>query len=188
LNREGRILANLGLVRHLVAIRYPDLIHTSHFEDLVQSGTIGLIKAVDAYYSPTAGIATKFSTYARVCIISELQECESTSLTTLLPARDRRERSSIRRRWAKLERELGREPTTAEFRASWPTRAHKLGDKVIERALDEQPKIYFGHDPSDSSFPQLGVDGRIEQTLDAKRELDALELIEPIDARLRRAV
>jgi DNA-directed RNA polymerase specialized sigma subunit len=188
-SREARITKNLPLVRYLAACKYPDLAHTHHFEDLVQAGSIGLILAVDAYYYGNTKIGVSFAKYARTCILSELHDFEARSLTALLPARERRERVAIRRRWGELARNLGREPTPAELRESWPSRAHKLGDAVIARALDAQPKLYFGLDASDSSdYPHIGVDSRIEESIEAKRTLDKLDAIEPIDARLRRAV
>lgn len=183
--RNEMILGNRGLVVHLVRNKYPELTYTHQFDDYVQSGLVGLIKAVDAYIDNR--VIGDFSKYARICILSELQDLEATSLTSLLPARDRRDRVRIRRKHGELTRLLGREPTNDEFREHWESKK-KPSDRLINRALEEQPRVFFGLDPSAAHCPEIQVNARIEESIEAKRTLDKLDAIEPIDARLRKAV
>ena len=65
--RERQIRENLGLV-HTVANRFRG--RGIEYDDLYQSGCVGLIKAVDRF-DPTLGYA--FSTYAVPVIIGEIK-------------------------------------------------------------------------------------------------------------------
>jgi DNA-directed RNA polymerase specialized sigma subunit len=183
--RNEMILGNRGLVVHLVRNKYPDLTYTNQFDDYVQSGLVGLIKAVDAYIADQ--VIGDFGKYARVCILSELQTLEASSLTSLLPARDRRDRVRIRRKHADLSKSLGRAPTNDEIREHWEAKK-KPSDALIDRSLEEQPRVFFGLDSGSAHSVQIQVDARIEESIDAKRTLDKLDDLEPIDARLRKAV
>ena len=66
------IEANMGLIRS-IALRFKDRaneIHSCDFEDLIQLGAIGMIKAMKSY-DPSFG--TVFSTYAVPLIIGEIK-------------------------------------------------------------------------------------------------------------------
>ena len=65
--RDNLILENLGLVRAVIKAwkEHQD------YEDMLQVGTIGLIKAADTYSDKKA---TRFSTYATYCIKNEIHK------------------------------------------------------------------------------------------------------------------
>ena len=65
--RNNIVLRNLGLVHRVVRA----LGIGTDYDDCVQAGTVGLIKAVDAY-EPTKG---KFIPFAKWRILHEVQEC-----------------------------------------------------------------------------------------------------------------
>ncbi len=70
--KEELITLNMGLIRS-IALRFRDRATEGHgcdFEDLVQIGTIGLLKAIKSY---DADFGTAFSTYAVPLIIGEIK-------------------------------------------------------------------------------------------------------------------
>ena len=66
-NREDKIKSNIGLV-HICSKKF--LGKGIEYDDLVQAGCIGLIKAVDGF-DDSKGV--KFSTYAVPCILGEIK-------------------------------------------------------------------------------------------------------------------
>lgn len=71
LTRERMILQNLGLVNRIVARLALELPRCVDREDLVSTGVLGLIKAVDRF-DPSRGV--KFETYASCLIRGEIME------------------------------------------------------------------------------------------------------------------
>lgn len=67
--REKIIIGHIPLVKHLVYNYFKSSFNSSSFEDLVEFGIIGLMKAID-YYNPSKN--AKFSTFAYICVKSEL--------------------------------------------------------------------------------------------------------------------
>lgn len=64
-NKQEFIEDNMNLVYFLIHKYYPTFIHD---EDIIQCGMIGLCKAVDCWDDTKC----KFSTYARKCILNEI--------------------------------------------------------------------------------------------------------------------
>lgn len=64
-NKQEFIENNVNLVYFIVRKYYPTFIHD---EDIIQCGMVGLCKAVDAWDMNKS----KFSTYARKCILNEI--------------------------------------------------------------------------------------------------------------------
>lgn len=109
LARERMILQNLGLVNRIVARLIPELPRCVDREDLVSTGILGLIKAVDRF-DPSRGV--KFETYASCLIRGEIME----SLRERDPA-SRTLRKKIRemaKTANRLSMALGRSPRTEE--------------------------------------------------------------------------
>jgi RNA polymerase sigma-B factor len=82
------------------------------FEDLVQVGTIGLIKAVDRFDSDRG---VEFSTYATPTIIGEIKRhFRDKGWAVRVPRRLQELRMSIGSATGELSQQLGRSPTTQE--------------------------------------------------------------------------
>jgi RNA polymerase primary sigma factor len=97
--RERMVETNLGLVRS-VARTYSG--RGVEFDELVQEGTIGLVKAVDRF-DPARG--RKFSTYAVWWIRNSMLESIRRSKTIRIPARANRQRAAVLRAASELERD-----------------------------------------------------------------------------------
>ena len=89
--RDELVIAHLNLVRYL-AVRFAHRGET--LEDLVQVGTLGLIKAIDRF-DPTRGV--EFTTYATPTVIGEIKR----------HFRDKRWQVHVRRSAQELRLEFG---------------------------------------------------------------------------------
>lgn len=108
-DRDQMICANMGLV-HTCAKRLTG--RGVEYEDLVQAGCMGLIKAVDGF---DTGRGLKFSTYAVPLILGEMRRLFRDG-GALKVGRTLKELSlkALRER-ERLAKELGREPTLSEL-------------------------------------------------------------------------
>ncbi len=110
--RDELVTMHLPLVHHL-ANRFRDR-GESH-DDLVQVGTIGLIKSVDRF---DVGRGVEFSTYATPTIVGEIKRhFRDKGWSVRVPRRLQELRLHITRATAELSQELGRSPTVKELAA-----------------------------------------------------------------------
>jgi RNA polymerase sigma-B factor len=110
--REDLVTIHLPLVQFL-ARRFRD--RGEPLEDLVQVGTIGLIKAVDRF-DPERGV--EFSTYATPTIVGEIKRhFRDKGWAIRVPRRLQELRMSIGQATADLSQATGRSPTIAELAA-----------------------------------------------------------------------
>lgn len=108
--REELVRLHLPLVEHC-ARRFRN--RGEPFDDLVQVGTIGLIKAVDRFDSSRE---VEFSTYATPTIIGEIKRYfRDKGWAIRVPRRLQELRMSITKVTADLSQELGRSPTPGEI-------------------------------------------------------------------------
>jgi RNA polymerase sigma-B factor len=108
--RDELILLHLPLVEH-IARRYRD--RNEPLEDLIQVGTIGLIKATDRF-DPGRGV--EFSTYATPTILGEIKRhFRDKGWSVRVPRRLQELRMSLSDATTTLTQELGRSPTVAEL-------------------------------------------------------------------------
>ena len=121
--RDELVTIHLPLVQYL-ARRFRD--RGEPLEDLVQVGTIGLIKAVDRF-DPQRGV--EFSTYATPTIVGEIKRhFRDKGWAIRVPRRLQELRMSIGSATAELSQKSGRSPTVAEL-------AEHIGvseDEIIE--------------------------------------------------------
>ena len=154
--RDELVTIHLPLV-HYLARRFRD--RGEPLEDLVQVGTIGLIKAVDRF-DPERGV--EFSTYATPTIVGEIKRhFRDKGWAIRVPRRLQELRISIGQATAELSQKSGRSPTVAEL-------AEQIGvseDEIIEglegaqaystSSLDAQ---VGGDDDSPMLADRLGAD------------------------------
>ncbi|MCQ0021932.1 SigB/SigF/SigG family RNA polymerase sigma factor [Streptomyces somaliensis DSM 40738] len=121
--RNTLIELNLSLVRYAAA-RFRS--RADQMEDIVQVGTIGLIKAIDRF---ELSRRVEFATFAMPCVIGEIKRFfRDTSWSVHVPRRLQELRIDIARATDELFQELDRSPTAAELAA-------RLGieeDEVVE--------------------------------------------------------
>ncbi|MFH8791202.1 SigB/SigF/SigG family RNA polymerase sigma factor [Streptomyces sp. NPDC017941] len=111
--RNTLIEMNVTLV-HYVASRYRNR-GSGHMEDIVQVGTVGLIKAIDRF---DVGRGFEFTSFAVPWILGEIKRhFRDTSWAVHVPRRLQELRSELSRSQERLSCVLGREPTVDELAA-----------------------------------------------------------------------
>jgi RNA polymerase sigma-B factor len=124
--RERLVEMHLPLVEYL-ARRFAG--RGEPLDDLVQVGTIGLIKAVDRF---DIGRGVEFSTYATPTVVGEIKRhFRDKGWTVRVPRRLQELRAALTTATADLTQLLGRSPTVAEL-----ARHLKLGEEEVLEGLE----------------------------------------------------
>ena len=151
--RDELVHLHLPLVEHC-ARRFRN--RGEPFEDLVQVGTIGLIKSIDRFESDRG---VEFSTYATPTIIGEIKRYfRDKGWAIRVPRRLQELRMQIGAASAELTQSLGRSPTPREL-------ADSLGctvEEIVEGIESSNAYATLSLDASDS-----GEDGAAATMLDA---------------------
>ncbi len=131
--KERMIAANLRLVVH-VARSFQNADHGLALADLVQEGTLGLVRAVEKF---DARRGLRFSTYPTIWIRQSISRSISDKGRAIrLPTSVEQRLLALRRAERSLASTLGRDPTAAEAAAElgWPEKAvHEL--RAAERRV-----------------------------------------------------
>jgi RNA polymerase sigma-B factor len=182
--RDELVTMHLPLVEHM-ARRFRD--RGEPHDDLVQVGTIGLIKAVDRF-DLERGV--EFSTYATPTIIGEIKRhFRDRGWAIRVPRRLQEMRLLLNRATAELTQQLGRSPTVAELAAH-------LGvtqDEVLE-GLDSAQAYATSSldstgmgDDGDEGGSVMATLGEIDQGLEGVENREALKpLLAALPAREQR--
>ena len=109
---EKLVLDNMGLVR-TVAVKFRD--RGTEFEDLMQIGTIGMIKAIHSF---DTGRGTAFSTYAVPLIVGEIRRHLRDDGLIRVSRGTRHTGMLLMRERARIATEEGREATVGELAAN----------------------------------------------------------------------
>ena len=154
--RDRVVESHLGLVEHL-ARRYTD--RGEPYDDLVQVGTIGLLKAVDRY-DPDLG--PSFAAYAVPTILGEIRRhFRDRGWAVRVPRRLQELTRTIAAARAALTQELGRAPTVDEL----AERAGVDADAVLEglESAGAYSTVPLDDDPTNSGahlgFDDSGLEG-----------------------------
>jgi RNA polymerase sigma-B factor len=172
--RDALVELHLPLVEHL-ARRFRD--RGEPLDDLVQVGTIGLIKAVDRF---EVARGLEFSTYATPTIVGEIKRhFRDKGWAIRVPRQLQERRMALAAATERLTHDLGRAPTVSELAA-----ALRLDDEDVLEALE-----------SAHAYSTVSIDGEGEEDgpslLDGLGEEDAAldgveyrESLRPLLARL----
>jgi RNA polymerase sigma-B factor len=163
--RDEIVLMHLPLVRHL-AQRYRD--RGESLDDLVQVGTVGLIKAVDRF-DVTRGV--ELGTFATPTILGEIKrQFRDRTWSIRLPRGLQESSASVSRATESLTQELGRAPTVREIAVSLGISADDVLDAIEARHAYSTASLDAGSDD------ELGGGTSIADSLGADDEaLSALE-------------
>ncbi|MXG91706.1 RNA polymerase sigma factor SigF [Nocardioides flavescens] len=177
--REGLVHLHLPLVEHC-ARRFRN--RGEPFEDLVQVGTIGLLKSIDRF---DVGRGVEFSTYATPTIIGEIKRYfRDKGWAIRVPRRLQELRMQIGAAGAELTQTLGRSPTPREL-------AEKIGC-TVEDVLEgiESSNAYStlsldaGDNDEDGSASMLDAIGIDDENLEHVEIRESIKpLLDKLDAR-----
>jgi len=127
--RDMMIRSNLRLVMHY-ALRYAG--RGLPFEDLVEEGNLGLIKAVDRF---RVSKGCRLSTYATWWIQNYLERAVVNQASSVrLPVNLRTDMDRLGRVWRELENELGREPAVEELASRMKVSGRRVKKLLSVRA------------------------------------------------------
>lgn len=151
--RDELVTINLPLV-HYLARRFRD--RGEPHDDLVQVGTIGLIKAVDRF-DPDRGV--EFSTYATPTVVGEIKRhFRDKGWSVRVPRRLQEMRMAINKATAELSQSSGRSPTVRELAAHLEVSEEEVLDGI----------------ESAQAYSTLSIDGSGGDTDDAPALMDTL--------------
>jgi RNA polymerase sigma-B factor len=178
-HRDDLVRLHLPLVEHF-ARRF--LNRGEPLDDLLQVGTIGLIKAIDRF---DLGRGVEFSTYATPTIVGEIKRhFRDRGWAIRVPRRLQELRLSITTATADLTQELGRSPTVSEL-------ARKVGvsdEDIIEGLESSNAYSTLSLDAPDSSddsaLSMIDVIGGDDEALEHVENRETIKpLLEALDPR-----
>jgi RNA polymerase sigma-B factor len=176
--RDELVTMNLPLVEHL-ARRFRE--RGEAHEDLVQVGTVGLIKAVDRFDTDRG---VEFSTYATPTIVGEIKRhFRDKGWAVRVPRRLQELRLAIGKASADLAQETGHSPTVAEL-------AERIGvseDEILEGLQGAQAYATASLDSgtaTDSGEESASLSDMLGSVDDALEGVDNRESLKPLLASL----
>jgi RNA polymerase sigma-B factor len=164
--RDELVVAHLNLARFL-AVKFAN--RGEPLDDLVQVGTVGLLKAIDRF---DAERGVEFTTYATPTIVGEIKRYfRDKGWAVKVPRRLQELNLAVNRASDKLAIELGRSPTVAEL-------AERLG--AVEEDILEAQELGQAYNLLSLDSEVSGEGDKKSQTLaDTVGAMDAgLELLE----------
>ncbi|PSO49281.1 MAG: B/F/G family RNA polymerase sigma-70 factor [Actinobacteria bacterium QS_5_72_10] len=162
--RETLARLHLPLVEYL-ARRFKD--RGEPIEDLVQVGSVGLLKAIDRF---DVDRGVEFSTYATPTIVGELKRYfRDKGWAVRVPRRLQELSLRLNKIVAQLTQELGRSPTVSEL-----AQAAEVGEEEVLEAL-ESGQAYSTASLDAPSGEEDDAPGRVERMGDEDVQLENLE-------------
>ena len=168
--REELIELHLGLVEYL-ARRFAG--RGELLDDLVQVGTIGLLKAVDRF-EPSRDV--EFSTYATPTIVGELKRhFRDKGWAVRVPRRLQELNLQLSKVMSALSQELGRSPTVAEIAKSAGATEEEILEAMDSAHAYSLVSLDAGSGEDGPSFhDQLGQQDDMLETLEYRASLTPL--------------
>ncbi|WP_380568302.1 RNA polymerase sigma factor SigF [Streptacidiphilus jeojiensis] len=168
--RNTLVELNMALV-HFAAARFRT--RSEPMEDIVQVGTIGLIKAIDRF-DPARGV--EFPTFALPTVLGEIKRFfRDTSWAVHVPRRLQELRLALARAGDDLAQALDRSPTAAELAAHLDITEEEVCEGLVASnaysvsSLDAQP----GEDETEGSFADRV--GTLDPGLEGIENLESLK-------------
>jgi RNA polymerase sigma-B factor len=177
--RDELVALHLPLVEHF-ARRFVN--RGEPFDDLLQVGTIGLIKAVDRFDNERG---VEFSTYATPTIVGEIKRhFRDRGWAIRVPRRLQELRLSITTASADLTQQLGRSPTVSDL----ATRIGVSEEEIIEGLESSNAYSTLSLDAPDSSedsaLSMIDVIGSDDESLEHVENRETIKpLLEALDPR-----
>lgn len=167
--RERLIMQHLPLVRGL-ARRYAD--RGEPLDDLVQVGTIGLIKAIDRF-EPERGF--KLASFATPTILGEIRRhFRDRSWTIRVPRGMQEARAQISHAVTELSAENGRSPTVREIAESTGLSMEDVLDALAAGSAQRPgPLAMPGSEGEEDAGAVVGVEEQGYEQAEARATLDA---------------
>ncbi|MFC8078895.1 RNA polymerase sigma factor SigF [Streptomyces sp. NPDC057307] len=178
--RNTLIELNLALVRY-AATRFRN--RSDQMEDIVQVGTIGLIKAIDRF---ELSREVEFATFAVPYIVGEIKRFfRDTSWAVHVPRRLQELRIDLAKATDELSQRLDRAPTTAELAAFLDLDENEIIEGVVASNGYTAGSIDMPtDDTAESSSPLSDRLGALDAQLEAAENVQALKpLIDELDDR-----
>ena len=181
--REQLVVSHLNLVRYL-ASRFAN--RGEPLDDLIQVGTVGLIKAIDRF-EPQRGL--EFTTYATPTVIGEIKRhFRDRGWAIRVPRRLQELNAAVNRALDTMSVRLGRSPSVAEMARELNAgeeeiiEAHELGQAYAPLSLD----VEFTGDSDGKAATLLDYLGRDDPDMQALESKDLVErAFERLDRRER---
>jgi RNA polymerase sigma-B factor len=183
--RDELVVMHLPLVRHL-ARRYRD--RGESLADLVQVGTVGLIKAVDRF-DPELG--TEFSTYATPTILGEIKRhFRDRTWAVKVPRRLQEMQSALAAATDSMTQSRGRAPTVRELAEQLGVSEEDVLDALEARHAYSTASLDPIDDGDESPTRALADSlGEIDSAIEAVDERESLRpLLEALPERERRLI
>jgi RNA polymerase sigma-B factor len=177
--RESLVRLHLPLVEHLTR-RF--LNRGEHYDDLLQVGTIGLIKAIDRF---DAERGVEFSTYATPTIVGEIKRhFRDKSWAIRVPRRLQELRAAISSTSAELTQDLGRSPTVAEIAGSIGVTEEEVIEGLESANAYSTLSLDASDSAEDSALSMLDTIGHDDEALEHVENRESLKpLLEELDPR-----
>jgi len=172
--RAALIERHLPLVQFL-ARKFAD--RGEPLDDLIQVGTIGLIKAIDRF---DASLGFEFSTYATPNIVGEIKRHFRDKTWAVHVPRSLQELSAkVAKSRDELTHKLDRSPTTAEIAKQLEINVHDVVEALEAHAAYSTISLDIPHDDESSSISE-----RLGSLDDALEGIDNRESLRPLLATL----
>ncbi|MFE1763368.1 RNA polymerase sigma factor SigF [Streptomyces angustmyceticus] len=184
--RNTLIEMNMSMVRY-VARRYRN--RGDDMEDVIQVGTIGLIKAIDRF---ELSREVEFSTFAVPYILGEIKRFfRDTGWAVHVPRRLQELRSDLAKAKEHLAASLDRDPTVRELAAHLNLSEEEVIEGIVAANGYTAGSLDTPADPDPSEQRRTLVDvlGENDPALEAVEDLHVLApLLDTLDARERRLI
>ena len=166
--RESTVSENLGLV-HACAGKFRG--RGIEYDDLYQSGCIGLIKAADNF-DPSLGY--KFSTYAVPVIIGEIKRMFRDGGAVKVSRSLKELAMKINRESDSFVKQFGREPTVGELAEKLGVSVEQVTEAVSAAAPPVSLTVSNDDGESQTDIPIDAPDEKITEIMSLRTELDRL--------------
>jgi RNA polymerase sigma-B factor len=180
--REGLVHLHLPLVEHC-ARRFRN--RGEPFEDLVQVGTIGLLKSIDRF---DLDRGVEFSTYATPTIIGEIKRYfRDKGWAIRVPRRLQELRMQISSAGADLTQSLGRSPTPRELAERIGCSVEDILDGIESSNAYSTLSLDAGDGDEDGAATMLDAIGIADENLEHVEIRESIKpLLDRLDAREKR--